>query len=141
MKIKFKDGKEIEFRKFGNIWFADSVILENTKLNGSLDELRFLKVKINKWFEENAPREIRGKYKVSLPLWEEIRPLTFKDQLAYREGKTTQAANYFLGDEDRLHPILCGVGVSTDDCGWFCCVDGYAWSRPGAFRLCLEESK
>ena len=139
MEIIFKDGNKIEFKKYGNIWLANNVIWEGTELYGSLDELRELKAKINQWFEENAPEEIRERYNVRPPLWVEISTLPFKDQVAFREGKIDQIAEYFLGDEDDTRPVSCDVGVSYRNFGWFYCVAHLDWSVPRAIRLCLEE--
>ena len=139
MVIKFKDGKEIEFKQFGKIWLAESAICEKTQLNGSLDKLHELKAKITQWFEENAPEEIRERYNARLPLWGEISTLPFKDQIVYREGKIDQIAEYFLGDdEEDTYPIYCAVGISFVY-GWFYCYTGSDWSSALAVRLCLEE--
>lgn len=139
MEIIFKDGKKIEFKQFGNIWLAESVIWEDTDIRGSIDKLRKLKVKVNKWFNKNAPKEIRDRFKVRLPLWNEIEPLPFKDRLAYKEGRTDQLTDYFLGDEDHTHPIRCGVARSLNYYGWFYYQEGYEWAVTGTVRLCLEE--
>ena len=125
MKIKFKDGKEIEFKQFEKIWLAESVIWEKTELHRSLKELRELKAEIAQWFAENAPEELKDK---------------FEDKITYREGRTYQVTNYFLGDEDRDAPIHCRIGISDGDCcsGYY---SGYAWDDSNAVRLCLEEKK
>lgn len=139
MSINFKDGHKISFSRFGKIWLAESVIWEGTELHGSLDELRELKAKITQWFEENAPAEIEDRFTARLPMWAEIKALPFKDQLAYKEGRTDQIAEYFLGDEDDTRPVSCDVGVSYHNFGWFYCVAHLDWSVPRAVRLCLEE--
>lgn len=138
MKIKFKDGREIEFKRLGDIWIAENVIWEKTELNRSLENLRKLKVKISQWFAENASEEMREKYNARLPMREEIQSLSFKEQLAYREGKIDQVTDYFLGDEEHGFPVHCRVGIS-DGCCWFGCYSGYAWDDSSAVRLCLEE--
>lgn len=139
MKIKFKDGHKIEFNKYGNIWFADSVIWEKIQLYDSLDDLRELKAKIDQWFEKNAPDEIREKYNARLPLWREILTLPFKYKIVYRKGKKNQIADYFLGDEeDRTHPIYFTAGYYNGD-SWFTANDFDFLSYEVAVRLCLEE--
>lgn len=140
MNVKFKDGKKIKFQKFGKIWLADSVILEETKLNGSVTELRELKAKVAEWFKENAPEDIREKYNVRFPLWKEFKALPFKDRFAYKEGRTDKIAEYFLGDEDNTYPVYCFVGGSNRF-GWFCCYADLGWSYKYAVRLCLEEKE
>lgn len=141
MKIKFKDGHEIEFEQSGKILLAESVIWEGTELHGSMDELRELKTKITGWFAENAPDEIREKYNARLPLQEEIQPLSFAEQLAYKEGKTDETADYFIGDEDCAYPARCSVGTSLDEYSWVYFYATRDWSGAGAIRLCLEERK
>lgn len=141
MIIKFKDGRKIEFKRFGEIWFAESAIWEGTELHGSLDELRELKTKIAGWFAENAPEEIRRKYNARLPLWSEVKPLPFKDQITYREGRTDKIVDYFLGDEDHTRPVSSTVGLSEDYFGWFYRFSNYDWSDTFAIRLCLEEKE
>lgn len=146
MKIKFKDGHEIEFKRFGKIWLAESVIWGDTNLY-SLGELLELKKKIKRWFKENAPKEISDKFNARLPLWKEIHPLPFKDQVAYREGKTDQIADYFLGDEGDIYPYCCYVGNSNKVCRLF--YSGASddwdssddWDASDAIRLCLEEKE
>ncbi len=139
MIVKFKDGHKIKFKKFGKIWLAESAILEGTELHGSLDELRELKTKIAGWFAENAPEELHRKYNARLPLWSEVKPLPFKDQIAYREGKIDQFAEYFLGDEDSTRPFYCMVRLEKDGFGWLSCFAYFDWSFKLAVRLCLEE--
>ena len=141
MNIKFKDGHEIEFKKIGEIWLAESVIWEETELHGSLDELRILKAKIAHWFEENAPEEIREEYNARLPFWGEIKALPFKDQVAYMEGRTNRIVDYFLGDEDNDSPIASCMHIDEDDRGRFYCFSNYDWSDKFAVRLCLEKKK
>ena len=142
MNVKFKDGKEIKFKKFGEIWLAESVIWEDTALHGSVTELRELKARVAEWFKENAPEEIREEYNARLPFWGEIKALPFKDQVAYREGKTNHIVVYFLGDEeDYDYPALCNIGCSLKYGDWFCCYAHLTWSIAGAVRLCLEERK
>lgn len=142
MKVTFKDGKEIEFRQFGNIWLADSVIWEKAKHHGTFDELHALKAEIDKWFEENAPEEILSKYRARLPLRAEIEPLDFKDQIAYSEGKTDHVADYFLGDETDKFPVSCGIDVVKDVYfARFYCYTSHDWSVTDAVRLCLEEKE
>lgn len=141
MVIKFKDGKEIEFKRFGNILLAESVIWEGTQLHGSLDKLRALKAKIAQWFDYNAPKKIREKYKARLPLWEEVRTLPLKDQLAYREGRDDQIADYFLGDEDNIHPAICPLAYFDNGYDSYYCYDDIGLSHSIAIRLCLEEGK
>lgn len=140
MKIKFKNGKEIEFKQFGEVWLAESVIWEKTELHSSLVALRKLKAKVTRWFEENAPEEILTKYKVRLPLWEEIKPLPFKDQVAYKEGRTDQVADYLLGDEDCSYPLYCSHFAGSGRCGFYRDPDNYP-NISYAIRLCLEELK
>lgn len=139
MSINFKDGHKIKFSRYGKIWLAESVIWEKTKLNGSLDKLRELKAKITQWFEENAPEEIKDRFTARLPLWAEINKLPLKDQIAYREGKTNQIADYFLGDENHTRPVNCYVGCSIGHFGGVYCDADYDWSYTSAVRLCLEE--
>lgn len=141
MKIKFKDRKEIEFKKFGNMLLAESVIWEDTDLHGSLEELRKLKARVNAWFKRNAPKEICEKYKVRLPLWKEIKLLQFKDQIAYMEGETNQIINYFLGDEDGSFPIYYSIGYMTRNNGRYMSVCYSDWGVNGSqgVRLLLEE--
>lgn len=140
MEIIFKDGHKIEFKQFGNIWLAESVIWEETALNyGSLKELRKVKVETNKWFRKNAPEEIRKKYNARLPLLEEIIFLPFKDQLAYKEGRTDQVADYFVGDENGPVALRCGVAHSLGSRGRFYYREGFDWAITSAVRLCLEE--
>lgn len=140
MKIKFKDGHEIEFKKFGNIWLAESVIMEGVGVCASHDDLRILKAHVAQWFKKNAPKEIREKYKASLPLSDEIDHLPLKDQLAYREGKTDEITDYFLGDETVPFPVRCRMRYGNDDkSDYFYCLTGYSWADPSAVRLCLEE--
>lgn len=141
MKIKFRDGREIEFKKYGKIWLAESVIWEGTELHGSLDELRELKTKISRWFAENAPEKIHDRFKARLPLWSEIKALPFKDQIAYREGGTDKIVDYFLGDADHAHPVSGTVHLFEDYFGWFYHFTIYDWSDTFAIRLCLEERK
>ena len=138
MEIKFKDGHKIEFKKFGNIWLADSVIFEVNELHSSMEELRLVKAKINQWFEESAPEEIREKYNARLPLWEEIKDLPFKDQIAYGYGRTDKISDYLLGDGDDTDTLLCYVGYSYD-CGFLSCDIDYVYAGTRPVRLCLEE--
>lgn len=138
MEIEFKDGHKIEFRKFANIWLADSVIFEVNELHSSMEELRLVKAKINQWFEESAPDEIREKYNARLPLWEEIKALPFKDQIAYAEGRTDKISDYLLGDGDDTDTLLCYVGYSYD-CGFLSCDIDYVYAGTRPVRLCLEE--
>lgn len=140
MVIRFKDGKEIEFKQFGDIWLAESVIMEETELHDSMDELAELEDDITRWFDENAPEEIREKYIARLPMWDEIAPLRFKDQVAYREGKTDRIADYLLGDGDGACPVICDVGY-THPFGWYCRESGLDWDTTTAIRLCLGERK
>ena len=143
MIIKFKDGHKIEFKKYGNIWLADSVIWEDTKLNGSLDKLRKLKVKVSQWFNENAPDGILEKYNARLPLFNEVDNLPLKDRFAYKEGRPYQIADYFLGDEEPVRPVYSGVGDCDIYTGTFYRGggEGRSYSYIGAVRLCLEEKK
>ena len=140
MVIKFKDGHEIEFRQYGNIWLAESVIWEDTALhNGSLKELRKLKAEIHKWFRKNAPEEIRGKYNARLPMRKEIESLPFKEQLAYKDGRNDLIADYFIGDEDGPVAFRCGAARFVGHFGWFSYRKCYDWAITSAVCLCLEE--
>lgn len=138
MEIKFKDGHEIEFRKFGEIWLADSVIFKGDELRSLMEEFGLAKAKINQWFDENAPEEIREKYNARLPLWEEIKDLPFKDQIAYAEGRTDTISDYMLGDGDDTDTLICYAGYSYD-CGWLSCDIDYIYVGSCPVRLCLEE--
>ena len=140
MTIKFKDGHEIEFKKHGRIWLAESVIWEGIRLNGSLDELRKLKDKTTQWFEENAPKRILRKYNARLPLWEEILPLVFKDRVAYREGRLDQVAYYLLGDEEWSCPFYCGYLTGNERWGFHSDSED-CQNVEYAIRLCLAKKK
>lgn len=141
MIIKFKDGHEIEFKKCGNIWLAESVIFERLRMRRSIEGLHKLKNEVTEWFEECAPTEIREKYNVRLPLWKDIEALPFKDQIAYAEGKTNRMAEYLLGDENDPFPAYCFAGRSGFHCGLFLCRSKDYWGNGRAIRLCLEEKK
>lgn len=141
MIIKFRNGHKVKFKKFGKIWLADSVISEETELHGSLDDLRVLKAIVAEWFDKNAPKEIADKFTARLPMWREIKNLPFKDQIAYREDKTDQIADYFLGDEYYNRPVSCSAGGSNDYFGALYCKTYRDWQSTGAVRLCLEEKE
>jgi len=139
MIIKFKDGHEIEFEQSEKIWLSKSVIWEDTKLNGSMDELRELKSKIAHWFSENAPEEMRARFTARLPLQNEIKLLSIREGLAYKEGSDEQSDDYFLGDENSPYPVRCHVGISIDEYSWFFFYATRGNSGKGDVRLCLEE--
>lgn len=140
MIVKFKDSHEIEFKQHGNKLLAESVIFEGTELHHSIDELRKLKAEVKRWFDENAPEEIRKEYDARLPMWEEIRPLTLKEQIAYGEDTADRTAEYLIGDEELSFPLCCGVNLSSDHCGGFeRDPDSYWWEDKYAVRLLLEE--
>ena len=138
MEIEFKDGHKIKFAKYGNIWLADSVIFEVNELHSFLEKMRLVKEKINQWFDESAPDEIREKYNARLPLWEEIKALPFKDQIAYAEGRTDRISDYMLGDGDDDETTLSYAGYSYD-CGFLSCDIDYVYAGTRPVRLCLEE--
>ena len=144
MIIKFKDGQEIEFKQFGKIWLAESVIWEYMLLYSS-DGLRQVKAKVAQWFAENAPKELSDRFEARLPLWREIKHLPFKDQIAYREGKTEAIAEYCLGDEigheNGSPAVFRYVGYSLSFYGWCYCGQDYIWNYHHAVRLCFEEKK
>ena len=139
MKINFKDGHKIEFKKFDRMWLSESVIWESTELHGSLEELRKLKAKIADWLDKCAPDEIRNKFIVRLPVRNDIKMLPLKDQIAYREWTNNKIVDYFLGDEDHDSPIASCMHIDEDDRGRFYCFSNYDWSDKFAVRLCLEE--
>ena len=141
MIIKFRNGHKVKFKKFGKIWLADSVISEETELYGSMDDLRVLKAIVAEWFDKNAPKEIADKFTARLPLWKEIENLPFKDQIAYRKGKTDQIANYFLGDDYYDRPVSCSVGGSHDYFGTLYRNAYRDCHSASAVRLCLEEKE
>ena len=139
MRIKFKDGREIEFRQFGNIWLAETVIWDETELHCSMKELCLVKAKVAEWFDKNAPDGIREKYNARLPLWNDIKRLPFKDQVAYEERNKSEITDYLIGDRDEIFPLYCHVGSSFD--GSFYCYTGGDWDISFAVRLCLEEKQ
>ena len=134
MIIKFKDGHKIEFKKFGNIWLAESVIWRNNDL--LVEQLYKLEAKVAQWFEENAPRKATNKFKARLPLWAEIKHLPFKDQVAYAEYAKNEIVDYLLGDNGYGFPLYCHVGRSLD--GSVYCYTGGDWDVTYSVRLCLE---
>lgn len=140
MTIEFEDGRKIEFKKFDGMWLSESVIWEKTTLRNLLD-LRELKAKIAQWFDDNAPEDVKGKYEARLPMWNEIEPLSFKDQVAYGEGETNLVVEYFLGDENHPFPVCCCIGYHYgDNEGFRCYIDSHL--KPcHAIRICLEERK
>lgn len=135
MEIIFKDGHEIEFKQYGNIWLAESVIWRNNDL--MVGQLYKLKAEVAQWFEENAPRKATNKFKARLPLWDEIKRLPFKDQIAYAEYTKNEIVDYLIGDSDDIFPLYCHVGCSLD--GSFYCYTGGDWEITYSVRLCLEE--
>ena len=137
MIIKFKGGNKIEFKQFGDIWLAESVIWRSTELQ--VKNLYEVKAKVAEWFEKNAPKEAINKFKARLPLWKEIKDLPFKDQVAYEERNKSEITDYLLGDRDEIFPLYCHVGSSFD--GSFYCYTGGDWDISFAVRLCLEEKQ
>lgn len=141
MKIKFNDGKEIKFKRFGKIWLAKNAIWDGTELDGSMEELRVLKAKVAEWFDKNASKKFAKRFTARLPLWKEVEHLPFKDQVAYGTKKTDRIAEYLLGDEEYSRPVICRVGLSRNGYGWLYCNAGGDCSYTGPIRLCLEEKQ